>query len=119
MRIFIFVLIVVSAAVGCSTHQPNLTGPILNIWDGSYTKQASYQLLPEGEELLEKLLAQKPDHNINDPVEIDLSGVIVVDGLKYAVERDRILLPGDRFTKIWKQKGIRQELIGKSQLLKK
>ncbi len=120
MKRSILGLLVALIILGCATPQTvDLTDITLTVWNESYSEKTNHQLTKEAKELLESVLDRKPDHNINTAVEIDLSGVLVLDGRKYVIEPNRVLFLGVNFTKIWDQKGVRKELIRQGRILRK
>ena len=89
-----------------------------NMWNENWKRQTTYQLMPEGQQLLKELLAREPDVDLGVPIALKPSGLLEHEGKRYAIEPDKIILFGEEGTKIWKRKGIRKELIKSSANLK-
>ncbi len=103
---------------GCSTKEPSGDAVTFNMWNENWKRQTTYQLMPEGQQLLKELLAREPDVNSTIPIALKPSGLLEHEGKRYAIEPDQVILFGDEGTKIWKRKGIRKELIKSSANLK-
>ena len=85
-----------------------------NMWNENWNRQATYQLTPQSQHILTKLLAREPDVNSTIPIALEPSGLLAHEGKRYAIERDQVVLFGDEGTKVWKRKGIRKALINSS-----
>jgi hypothetical protein len=76
-----------------------------------------YQLLPDGQKILDALVARKPDTDIKAGMSLDPSGVLTVNNIEYWIEPDKIILSGNEGTKVWEKNGIRRDLIQHSNRL--
>ena len=104
---------------GCAPKEPSSDAVTFNMWNENWKRQATYQLMPGGEETLNELLSGEPDVNSTIPIALEPSGLLSHEGKRYAIERDQVVLFGDEGTKVWKRKGIRNALIKSSAKLEK
>ena len=104
---------------GCSTKEQSEKVVTFNMWNENWKRQTTYQLMPEGQQLLKELLAREPDIDLGVPIALKPSGLLVQDGQRYAIEPDQVILFSDEGTKVWKRKGIRKKLIKSSDELEK
>lgn len=104
---------------GCAPKEPSGDPVTFNMWNENWKSQATYQLMPGGEETLNELLSREPDVNSTIPIALEPSGLLAHEGKRYAIERDQVVLFGDDGTKVWKHKGIRKALIKSSAKLEK
>ena len=96
---------------GCSHPRPDVSGATFTVWDESRSTQLTYELTPEGQHILEELLARKPDRDHSGSVGLEPSGIIRLEGWKILLEPDQIFLVGGNRTRIWNQNNIRDDLI--------
>jgi hypothetical protein len=85
-------------------------------WDESWKVRSTYLLREEGRKRLNELLGRKPDHIVKGAVSLLPSATLEIEGRKYAIEADSVLLLMKNETRTWNEKGIRDELIRLSDL---
>ena len=119
MKLIHIALLAVLVLAGCSRQKPNVGATTFTVSARKGSKQTSYQLLPDGQKVLDSLLARKPDTDISAPVCLLPTTWFFVDGQRYAISTDEIVLLGYGHTKVWKRTGIRKDLIDKSRKLKR
>ena len=92
--------------------------PTLKVREKESDKHSVYQLLPDGRKAIESLLARKPDEDIKAGITLEPSAVLKLNNIEYMIEPDSVILGSKEGTKIWRQKGIMEDLIRHSKLLK-
>lgn len=110
-------LLAILLLAGCSREKPEVASPTLKVWDENRSEQSVYRLLPDGQKILESLLARKPDTDIKAGISLEPSGVLMLNNIEYWIEPDEIILSANDGTKVWEKNGIRKDLIQHSNKL--